>query len=148
MAQTSLGGGASIGLTGLYTPCVNFPDSITSLIRLNIPMPSDWDGSPMNFRTCYSSNGLSGDFDVFISGNGLIFENPNTQNFLDVNLITGPPVEINALKKVDAEIKFPNSPEPPNYVNITLRRQATSADDSSSHVMQIMGFVLEYNSNQ
>lgn len=137
-------GGASIGTTGQGFPCFNFPNGVTSVVPLRIPIPSDWDGTTMKIQTIYTSDGLSGAFQFAVQGSGFYFDDDAPHQFNTGGAVLLSPTDIDAPTNNELGIDFGNSFPAPCYLNIITRRVGTSVNDTSTDNLKVTGFILYY----
>ena len=140
-ADSALKASAVQGVTGLQTPCIDLPDGSTSLILVNTPVPTNWNGAPITLQMIYESDIMNGQFNIATTKDGKI-----TDSFVNLpqELITSSlasPIGVNIPSSHSVLLNF-NAQLSPDTLDLSIRR--SGAQDTASGVMQVIAVRLVF----
>ena len=146
VASNGFYSGAAVGTIGGWgQPCLDFQDGVNSMAIVTVPTPSDWDGAPMLAKILYTSDGTTGDFQLSLSAKGVKVGQSLDQGVGGGGITLPVPTGVNILSEASFTSSFGNQTTDEDIINIWIRRQGSSANDTSTDVLRVVGVVLYYN---
>ena len=146
--SSSFLGGTSLGsIGGWLHPCIDYPPGVSSMVRVSLPSPPDWDGSPMQFKVLYTSTGTTGNFNLLSQARGVAVGDNINQGPAGSGLILSPPPAANILAESTLTAGFGALKTNQAVMNIWFRRVGNASNDTSPDILRVVGFVITYNTN-
>ncbi|MEO0468862.1 MAG: hypothetical protein AAF206_04510 [Bacteroidota bacterium] len=146
MPPTTFLGGTALGnIGGWGHPCIDYPTGVSSMTRISLPSPPDWDGTPFTFKVIYTSTGTTGDFNFLSQARGLAAGDDVNQGPGGAGLILSSPSAVNEVKVAILTSGFGALKTNQEVMNIWFRRVGTASNDTSPDTLRVLGFVITYN---
>ncbi|NQZ34408.1 MAG: hypothetical protein HRT58_02045 [Crocinitomicaceae bacterium] len=145
IASSAFYSGASLGSVGGWLhPCITYPDGVISYVIVSVPTPSDWDGTSMSIKVLYASDGTTGDFQFSAASRGVLVGQSLSQGPGGGSFVLPVPTGVDILSEATGTnfgIQVTNQ----DVINLYLRRLGSSTNDTSTDVLNVVGFVIDYN---
>ncbi|PHR26096.1 MAG: hypothetical protein COA38_15595, partial [Fluviicola sp.] len=145
IASSAFYSGAALGSVGGWLhPCITYPDGVTSYVIISVPTPSDWDGTSMSIKVLYASDGTTGDFQFSAASRGVLVGQSLSQGPGGGSFVLPVPTGVDILSEATGTnfgIQVTNQ----DVINLYLRRLGASTNDTSTDVLNVVGFVIDYN---
>jgi hypothetical protein len=145
IASNNLAGVTSGNIGGWVHPCLDYADGVTGTVYFSLPSPADWDGTPMSVKVLYTSTGNSGNFQFMVFSRGLLIGDDINQGVGGGGLTLPAPTAPNILSEGSMTGGFGIQVANQAIMNMWFRREGGGAQDTSTDLLRVLGFVITYN---